>query len=137
MYASSHRGLGCRRRPLGDVWTSLDDAAIWIVDTASFPFNLINGGQLTDAQKQALILQGQDQILAVADSPGAQVSPAVATATRAAAIRNAMQVAGGNAVVQAFQAPTNSDIDLSLLQTGLGAQANAPATSNYGLWLLG
>lgn len=139
MYANAgpQRGLGCcQRKPLGDVWTSLDNAAATVVDWASVPWNLISGGQLTNMQRNALLLQGQDQIFAVADTPLAQSDPSIQAAARAAAIRNSGALPLNQQSVQALAPPTNSDIYLSLLNTGLGVQPNKPATANYGLWIL-
>lgn len=108
-------GCACQPRPLGDIWDSLDSVASSAVNFASIPWNAITG-QLTDAQKQALVLEEQKQILAVADSPGAQVSPTVQAAAQQAAIQNA-----GYAV------------------TDVGAVTNLPPAqpTNYALWILG
>jgi hypothetical protein len=116
------RGLGCacRQRPLGDP----------LVDLLSLPYNLWSG-KLTDAQNEQLTNEGQAQIMAVANSRGAQSSPAVQTATMQAALQQSGQVSSDTAAILAFPAPSNSAIDLSLLETGLGAQPNQSFLSNY------
>jgi hypothetical protein len=147
------RGLGCacqspdpagflaatsiiQRRALGDIWTSVDNAVATAVDWASIPWNVISGGQLTQAQKLALIVQGQDQIQAVTDSPGARVSPTVAAIAQAAAAQNMADLQARQTAAQNLPGPSNSQIDLSLLGTAVGAQPGGSFFSNYGPLLL-
>ncbi len=100
------------------------------------PYNILSGGKLTNAQQEILDQEGAAQIMAVANSPGAQVSPAVRTAATQAALQQSGQVPADTAAVLSLPAPSNSSIDLSLLGTALGAQSGSSFLGNYGPLLL-